>query len=161
MRMLSFPRGVFPAVEIVITDVVPFSPGITLEGEKPHKAPLGKPEQESATAELNVPPSALTVMVNFTDCPCLTEAEAGLALTEKSIPVPLRFAECGLPEALSVMLRDPDCVPPAVGRKVMEIVQVAVAARDEGQLLLCAKGPDRLIPEIAKAVLPVLLNMIV
>jgi len=54
-------------VDTVITDVAPFSPGVTLEGEKLHKGPLGKPEQESATAELNVPPSGLTVMVNFTD----------------------------------------------------------------------------------------------
>jgi hypothetical protein len=150
-----------PTVDTVITDVAPRSPGVKLDGEKVQEAPLGRPEQDSATAELKLPPSGFTVTVNFTDCPCFTVAEAGLAPTEKSIPVPLRFAVCGLPEALSVMLRDPDCIPPPVGRKLIEIVQVAVGASDEGQLLLCTKGPDTLIPETAKAVLPVLVNMIV
>src|SRR6266567_3648221 len=114
-----------------MTDVAPFSPGVTIDGEKLQEPPLGSPEQDNATAELKLPSSGFTVTVNFTDWPCLTLAEAGLAAMEKSIPVPLRLAVCGLPEALSVMFRDPDCIPPAVGRKLMEIVQVAVGGSDD------------------------------
>ena len=84
-----------------------------------------------------------------------------MAETEKSIPVPLRLAVCGLPDALSEMLRDPDCVPPAVGRKLIDIVQVAVGESDDGQLLLWAKGPEMLIPEIVNTVFPVLVIVIV
>jgi hypothetical protein len=50
-----------------MTDVATRSPGVTLDGEKLQEAPLGKPEQDSATAELNAPPSGLTVTVNFAD----------------------------------------------------------------------------------------------
>jgi hypothetical protein len=48
-------------VDTVITDVAPLCPGVTLDGEKPHDALLGRPEQESATAELNTPPTGLAV----------------------------------------------------------------------------------------------------
>src|SRR5947209_6077084 len=130
-----------------MTEVAPPSPGVTVEGEKVHETPVGNPEQDNPTAELKGPPTGLTLIVNFTDCPCLTLAEVGLAEREKSIPVPLRLAVCGLPDALSVMLRDPSCVPPAVGRKLMEIVHVAVGARDDGQLFVCQNDPDTLIHE--------------
>src|SRR5438876_595294 len=103
-----------------------------------HDPPVGTLEQESATAELNVPPIGLTVIVNFTDCPCLTAAELGLAAMEKSTPVPVKLAVCGLPDALSRMLSSPGCGPPAVGRKLMEIMHDAVGASDAGQLLVCA-----------------------
>jgi len=111
--------------------------------------------------EVKLPPTGLTVTVTFTDCPCFTDAELGLAATEKSIPIALKLAVCGLPEALSVILRDPDCVPPAVGRKVMEMMHVAVGASDDGQLLVWRNGPDTLMAESANAVLPVLVSVIV
>lgn len=148
-------------MDTVITEVAPFSPGVTLDGEKLHAALLGRPEQDNATAELKAPPNGLTVTVNFTGWPCFTDAEVGLAATEKSIPVPLRFAMCGLPDALSEMRRDPDCTPPAVGRKLIETVHVAVGPSEDGQLLLWAKGAETLIPEMVNAVFPVLVIVIV
>jgi hypothetical protein len=134
---------------------------VTLDGEKLHDAPLGRPEHDNATAELNAPPRGLTLIVNFTDCPCFTAAEFGLAEIEKSTPVPVRTTVCGLPDALSGMLRDPDCIPPAVGRKLIEIVHVAVGASEYGQLLPWTKGPEMLIPEMVNAALPVLVIVIV
>jgi hypothetical protein len=51
--------------------------------------------------------------------------------------------------------------PPAIGRKLIEIVHVAAGASEDGQLLLWTKGPEMLIPEIVKAALPVLVIVIV
>jgi len=86
------PRGVLPEVDTVMTEVAPFSPGVTLDGEKLHAALLERPEQDNATEELKGPPRGLTLIVNFTDCPCFTVAELGLATIEKSTPVPVRPA---------------------------------------------------------------------
>jgi len=144
-----------------MTDVAPLPPGVTLDGDRLHVAPLGSPEQDNATAEVKLPPAGFTVTVTFTDWPCFTAAELGLTPTEKSTPVPPRLTACGLPEPLSVMLRIPDWAPAALGRKAMETVQVPVGASDDGQLLLCKNGPDTLMPEIASVVLPVLVIVII
>lgn len=88
-------------------DVAPWVPGVTLAGEKPHTDPLGSPEHESDTAELNAPPIGFTVTLKFLDCPCLIVAEPGFTPTEKSTPVPFNSIDCGLPEALSETLTVP------------------------------------------------------
>jgi hypothetical protein len=59
---------------------------------------------------------------------------------EEPAPVPLRAMDCGLPEALSVMVTEPVRVPAAVGVKVTLMLQLPVlAAKELPQLLLCAK----------------------
>src|SRR5437016_4379530 len=69
------------------------------------------------------------------------------------VPVPLSATVCGLPAASSLMLTVAFRPPWSVGVKVTEIVQVALTARLEGQLLDCAKSlafaPATVIPEIA------------
>ena len=55
--------------------------------------------------------------------------------------MPLKPADCGLDAPLSVMDRDADRVPLAVGVKVTFTVQEPDAARLAGQLLVCAKSP--------------------
>jgi hypothetical protein len=71
--------------------------------------------------------------------------EVGEAKSEKSLvavePIPVRLTDCGLPEALSVMLRLLDRVPGAVGVNVTPMVQFAPAATELPQLLVCAKSP--------------------
>lgn len=131
-------------MDTVITDVAPLCPGVTLDGEKPHDALLGRPEQESATAELNTPPTGLAVTVNFTDCPCLTEADAGPAATEKSAPTPLRLT-LGLaavmpsdPLTVSAPRRVPSTVGVNVTLKEHEVPPRTPAAE---QVLLCEKSP--------------------
>src|SRR5258708_9997162 len=72
-------------------------------------------------------------------------AEVGEAKREKSPvagePVPVRLTDCGLPEALSVMLRVPVRLPDAVGVNVTLMVQFAPAATELPQVLVWAKSP--------------------
>jgi hypothetical protein len=70
--------------------------------------------------------------------------EVGEAESEKSVvvlePVPVRLTDCGLLEALSVMLSLPDRAPEAVGLKVTLMLQLAPAATELPQVLVCAKS---------------------
>ena len=149
-------------MDTVITDVAPRSPGVKLDGEKVQEAPLGRPAQDSATAEVKLPPSGFTVTVNFTDCPCLTLAEAGLAAMEKSAPTPLRFtlgfAEVIPSEPLAVSA--PRRVPRAVGLNVT-LKKQEVPARTPAveQVFVCEKSPVIPTPENWKHVPPVLFSV--
>jgi hypothetical protein len=55
-------------------------------------------------------------------------------------PFPLNATVCGLPGALSVIVRAADRAPAAVGLKVTLIVQVAPAATDVPQVLTAVKS---------------------
>ncbi len=100
-----------------MVEAVPLAPGVTVAGDKLHVAPLGRPEQESATDELNAPPSGLTLTLKLPPWPCLMVAELGLTATAKSMPVPDRLTVWGFPGALSVTLRTPDWAPAEAGAK--------------------------------------------
>jgi hypothetical protein len=149
-------------VDTVITDVAPFSPGVTLEGEKLHKAPPGKPEQDNATPKAKAPPSGLTVTVNLVDCPCLTVAELGLAATEKSAPTPLKFT-LGLAEVIPsdpLTVSPPSRVPSAAGVNVtLKVHDVPPLTPAAPQLFICEKSPVIPIWENWKHVAPVLLSV--
>src|SRR5712664_2660950 len=71
--------------------------------------------------------------------------EAGEGKSEKSLvavePIPVRLTDCGLPEALSVMLRLPVRVPDAVGVNETLMVELAPAATELPQGLVWAKSP--------------------
>lgn len=67
--------------------------------------------------------------------PANTKLE-GERLTAGSVPVPLRLAECGLPTALSVIVKVPLRGPAAEGVKFTFTLQLAPAAREVGQLLV-------------------------
>jgi hypothetical protein len=67
-------------------------------------------------------------------------AERLTAGTATAVPVPVRLICRGLPTALSSIVMLPDCVPAAVGLKVILIAQEALAASVDGligQLLIC------------------------
>ncbi len=64
------------------------------------------------------------------------------------IPVPLRLTVCGLPVALVATVSVPAAAPAAAGANVTLIVQVVAAAKEAGQLVLCAK-PAPLTPTLA------------
>src|SRR5882762_9349479 len=73
---------------------------------------------------------------------CAVKVRAdGAAFSTVAPPVPVSDTVCGLPEALSVMLRVPGRVPLAVGVKVTLTVQLEFAATLAPQLLVCAKSP--------------------
>jgi hypothetical protein len=80
---------------------------------------------------------------------------AGVAFRTLDPPVPVRDTVCGLPEALSVMVRAPVRVPLAVGVKVTLTVQLVLTARLAPQLLLCAKSPLAVMLVMLAAAVPV------
>ena len=92
-----------------------------------------------------------------------------VAETVKSQPVPLSATVCGLPLALSVIVRFPARAPVAVGVIVTLIVQVfdpAVAGRVFGLIghavapeLVAAKSPEAAIELIVSGPLPVLVSV--
>jgi hypothetical protein len=93
------------------------------------------------------------------------ERLAGERPAAGALPVPERLTVCGLPEALSVTPSEAERLPLADGVKVMLIVQLAPAASELLQVLVCAKSfalvPVRASVAIVKVALPVLANVIV
>ena len=85
--------------------------------------------------------------------------EMGQRRTTGPAPVPVRLTVWVGGLALSVMVRAPVLVPLAVGLKVTLIVQEALAARVERQLLLCEKSPLTVMREILRVALPVFLSV--
>jgi hypothetical protein len=55
-----------------------------------------------------------------------------IEVSEAAMPVPVKVTCCGLDPPVSVTVNVPDRAPTAAGLKLMEIVQVAAAARVEG-----------------------------
>ena len=86
-------------------------------------------------------------------------AEPAGGANVKSCPVPLRATVWGLGTTLSAMLTAPVRVPPAVGLKVTEIVQLAPALRLLAQVFVWEKSPLTVIPEIVSVALPVLFTV--
>src|SRR5216684_1509055 len=81
---------------------------------------------------------------------------AGVAFrTAFAPPVPVSDTVCGLPEALSVMVRVPVRVPVAVGVNVTLTVQLVLTARLVPQLLVCAKSPLAVMLATLAAAVPV------
>src|SRR5438876_11145046 len=91
IRTLNLPFGVLLPVKSVSTEFAPWLPGITLDGEKLQLAPVGSPEQDSATVELTAALIGVMVTINWTEFPGFTLAALGFSEMEKSTPVPLRL----------------------------------------------------------------------
>jgi len=87
---------------------------------------------------------------------------AGEAVAVGETPVPVKETVCGLPAALSVMVRKPGRVPPVEGVKVTLIVQfapAAIVAGATGQLLVCAKSPVMAIELMTRGAVPELVTV--
>lgn len=115
--------------------------GVTDPGATEQEACSGAPLQLKDTLWLN-PPMGATFKVYVAEDPAETVAELGEAATEKSEPVPVRVTVCGLPAASCVTVYVPLRAPPAVGAKVMLMVQLAPASRLLPQLCVWAKSPE-------------------
>jgi hypothetical protein len=74
------------------------------------------------------PPTGATLNVKVVVCPAAIVAEAGFDETEKSSPVPVSTAVCGLDEALSAKLRVALSIPDAEGLKTSATEQVLPGA---------------------------------
>src|SRR5208282_4477116 len=84
-----------------------------------------------------------------------------LVIASPVTAVPVKDTCCGLAAALSVNVMLPVSVPAAVGVKVTEMVQLALAARLVPQVLVCAKLPVAAMPLIDRAPAPVFFKVIV
>ena len=77
------------------------------------------------------------------------------------VPVPVKLTVCGLPVALSVIVRVALTVPLATGVKETEIVQLAPAATLDPQVLVCEKSLLLLLMlVIVRVAVPVLVRVI-
>ena len=85
--------------------------------------------------------------------------EASGTLKAKSIPEPVSETVCGLPAALSLMVTAPVLVPVVVGLNVTLMVQLALAATLEPQVLIWEKSPLTVMLVMLRATLPVLLSV--
>src|ERR1700730_16907063 len=126
----------------------------------------GAPVQVSATAELKPFVGFTVIVTGVLTAPRATVTVVGAALSVKSggvfVPVPVSPTICGLPAALSVMVKVPVRVPVAVGVNVTLIMQFALAASVAGLIgqavapvLVSAKSPDAAMEMIVKAPFPV------
>lgn len=117
-------------------------PGVTDPGVKVPIAKVGKPDALSVTALGKPPVSGVTVIVKLAVAPALTVAVEGeAAIEEKSKPVPVSPAACGLPEALSLTISAAARLPEAVGLNVTLAVQFAPAFKLAPQVFVCEKSP--------------------
>jgi hypothetical protein len=108
------------------------------------------------------PPAGVSEIVSVADPPdelIVSELDDGDSVTV--VPVPLRDTVCGEPEALSVIVRLPLRVPPAVGANVTEMVQLAPTATLDPQVLVSAKSPEAAIDVMLRAVVPLLVSVTV
>src|SRR6266576_3761149 len=130
----------------------------------------GAPAQVSATAELKPFVGFTVIVTGVLTAPWTTDTVVGAAPSVKSggglVPVPVRLTICGLPPALSVMVKFPVRAPAAVGVNVTLIVQVfdpAVAGKVAGHavapVLVSAKSPDAAMELIVSATFPVFVSV--
>src|SRR5437899_2408587 len=109
------------------------------------------------------------VLFSVTDCAALVERKCrflnarqfGETLTPVASPVPVRLTDCGLPAALSVMLIAPVRLPSFPTRRSSDLVQLAPAATDVPQVLVCMKSPLATMLVTLSAAVPVLVSVTV
>ena len=82
----------------------------------------------------------------------------GFSTANGPSPLPLRLTICGLPLASSVTANIPERVPGCVGVNVTEAVQLAPTASVALHVLVCAKSPDAVMPEIFIVEVPLLVS---
>jgi hypothetical protein len=127
--------------------VAPLLPGVGAAGLKDAVAPVGSPEAVKMTALVNgLSKDALATLMGNSAAPPGATVCAGLdELTLKSgagggvTPVPESAEVCGDPAALSATLIVAVKLAAEAGVNVTEMVQLAPAASELPQVLVCAK----------------------
>ena len=89
----------------------------------------------------------------------VSELEEGDSVTVE--PVPVNETVWGDPPALSVIVKVPVRVPPAVGVNVTEMVQLAATARLDPQVLVWAKSPEEAMDVTLNAAEPLSVSVTV
>lgn len=116
-------------------------PGVSEAGEKVAVAPVGKPVAEKVTGFEYAPFCGVTVMEYCAEPPaCTVCAVVDEVMVNVggggTVPVPVRLTLCGEPEALSATESVAVKLAAEAGVKVMEMEQVALAARVSPQVLV-------------------------
>jgi hypothetical protein len=152
--------AVCAVVPVAVTDV-----GVTVQVER-----FGAPAQSNATVPVN-PFMGVMVTLKLSVPPAVTFCVVVGPVSPKSggfVPVPVSVTVCGLPAALSVMVKVPARAPVAVGVNVTLITQFAPAASVAGLIgqavapvLVCAKSPDAAKEMIVRGPVPVFVSVTV
>jgi hypothetical protein len=161
----------FPvAAGVKLTLIVQLAPAAT---ELPQVVVSGKsPGSAPVTAMLAMLKVRLPLLVRVTDCAgavvptnwlpkVMVVAESS---TPGAAPVPVRFTDCGLPDALSVNTTEAVRVPSALGVKVRLSVHWADGASEEPHVLelatakSAALGPVTWVLDMFKVALPTLVT---
>jgi hypothetical protein len=153
------------AVGVKVTLIVQLAPVATLDPQL--LACAKSPGFVPATAIEEIVRATLPLLVSVTGCEALGVPTAWLLkvklLAETpatgAVPVPVRLTVCGLPLALSVIVRVPVRVPVAVGVKVTLIVQEPVAATPLAHVLVSEKSPLAATLAMVSVAVPVLLSV--
>ena len=156
------------AVWMLSVEVADELPGVIEAGLKVAVAPTGNPFAARMTALGKLPFSAVAVMVycavppGWTVCVVVDEVTAYVG-GGGAVPVPLRVTVWGEAAALSAMETIAEKFAGEAGVKVTEIEQLAPAARELPQVLVCAK-PEASVPPSVTALmvngaLPVFLSV--
>ena len=145
-------------------------PGVIEAGLKVAVAPEGNPLAARETALGKLPFSAVAVMVycavppGWTVCAVVDEVTVYVG-GGGAAPVPLRVTVWGEAAALSAMESVAEKLAAAAGVKVTEIEQLAPAARELPQVLVCAKSEASVPPSVTALIvndaLPVFLSVAV
>src|SRR6202171_230700 len=138
--------------------------GVTVQVER-----LGAPVQANATVPVH-PPTGGMVTLEGSVLAAVTFCTVVGPVNPKSggVVVPVSDTVCGLPVALSMMVKVPMRVPAIVGVNVTLIMQLAPAASDvaggvigqaDAPVLVCAKSPDAAMEMIVRGPVPVLVSV--
>ena len=136
--IVKVPLRLPAAVGVNVTEIWHDAEGFM---EVPHLLLSAKsPEVEMLAIVTATPPVSVKVTLCLElDAPMAWEpkvSEFGLMLSCGARPFPVRLMTCGLPGASSVMTSVPVRVPPAVGVKIADTMQLAAAARTCGHVLV-------------------------
>jgi hypothetical protein len=130
-RLADVPAVV--TVTAIGAEAAPLS--VTELGETAHEDFAGAPVQLNVTLWLNPPPGA-TATVYLAACPGATVAvDEDDGARVKSCPVPVSGTICGLPGALSLIVKVPFLVPLVLGSKNTPMEQLAPTTREFPQVL--------------------------
>lgn len=160
--IVSAPVRAPDAVGLKVTEMEQLAPETTFE---PHVFVSAKSPEAFIDAMLRADPPEL---VSVTACaglavPCVWDAKVrvvGETVTLlDEMPAPVSETVWGEPEALSVIVREPERVPAAVGVNVTEMVQLVPEARLEPQFWVSAKSPEAAIDVMDSAVEPAFVNV--
>jgi hypothetical protein len=146
--MLRVPVLVPSAVGMNVTEIVQVEPAARLFGDRGQFDVCAKSPEVEMPEMVTAPDSLLFTVIVLAALLAVGCVAGNVRLPgvrpSGSKPVPLKDDVCGLFDAPSFTVSTPVLAPPAVGVKVMEIVQFELAARvfgASGQLEVGAKSP--------------------